>query len=259
MRYLALLILAVLVAGCTQKAADGELIIKITDVNPEKIFTGGKTIVTMDVENNGNRTIRNVFIDFFETGFLMKGVCSKNIAELSPGGYDTLSCELTAPFAIPSDKIINTVEARARYQARLSMAKPITMVSREEYDLQSKTGKLKLEPRTYSFKDDNIELQVEFSKELPLVEGRKEYAYFTVINIGSGFINSIRPNDMIIESNIISCPPRVAISPIGKTFPRIACEIFVPENINYLSEDMLIININYNYEVRDKTDVEVIR
>lgn len=259
MRYAILLILfSVMISCCVENKVSKELIINM-DANPDRIFTNGKTILTMDITNEGNKTIRNLYLDVFDTGFLTGKECKKSVAELGPDRFETLSCKLFAPPTIPSPTFENIIEARVKYQDTFSVSKLIKVISREEYDLEMKTGRLELEPKTYSFSDNNIELTIDFSKEIPFVEDRKENVYFTIRNIGNGFIDSLKPDDIRIESEIVKCPPQVELLPLGKTFPRIACEIYVPKNINYLSEYMLIININYDYEIRDSVVVEIVR
>ena len=150
------------------------------------------------------------------------------------------------------------------------MAQILKVISQDEYNLRKNTGSLVTEPKSYSYRDKNIQLDVEFSEELPIIDkGKTEYIHFTIKNIGEGFLELLEAGDIEIKTTtdyegLLDCDIPARITPIGKEFPRISCginiDIINPEGyVNYLSNHLVSIDIDYDYEIRKSIPVTVIR
>ena len=136
----------------------------------------------------------------------------------------------------------------------------IEMITEDEYNIRERTGKLVKKPKTYSYKDNNLELQIDFSDRLPIVAtGEKKYMYLTIRNIGDGFVSDITGDDIEIrqDEDVVNCVEQ-DIVPIGKEFPRVACELNMPD-INYIGNYAVIIDIDYTYENREDLPITIIR
>ena len=191
----------------------------------------------------------------------MEGSCApQNYNEIKPEDEKVYSCELTAG-SIQEKEAGNTVWVGVNYTKGLTLSQIVRVISREKYDLDKKTGKLETYPSSYTFSDGNIEATVEFSSELPLIEGRKEYMYLTIKNVGDGFIGALKSGDISItdNGNIINeeCLDRDML-PLKNDFPTISCEIDTAGG-NYLSNYNLLILIKYNYELRKSAETQIIK
>jgi hypothetical protein len=67
---------------------------------------------------------------------------------------------------------------------------------------------------------------------------------------------------------LIECKPKISgrtylldkpLEPIGRKFPRLACEIYMPSNLDYLANYELVIHLKYDYEIRDKITINIVR
>ncbi len=258
--FLAVFLLA-LASGCTittQPSQDG---LEITlSASPPQVFADKETVLYIDVQNNDNAA-HIINYDVFDKGRLSSDTaCLENNVRIEKGSFKSFRCILRAPRAdlLSESRIDNDVWSRLKYSSTLTGTQLIKVISQQEYELRQRSGKLVKEPASYSFRDKNIELLVEFSSELPLISGRTDYIYFTIKNTGSGFIESInmqiQDNGNIMDS---SCRNR-QINMVGKTSNRIACELTASQTINYLSNP-IIINIAYDYEVRNKITIPIIK
>ncbi len=310
-KYFLLLLVAAFAAGCINTPAitsNGVLI--SMNANPPQIFTGAKTTIGIDIDNNNAKTILDVSADIFETGILSlqeanavskrtetlkdcfeaggecgsapcksgsdlgacAGIgasyccakepsCKKYIPEMKPDAFDMFSCEFWSPKEIGSQSVTTTLFARAKFKTSLFATQMLKIISQKEFDLRKKTGRPVEEPSSYSYRDDNLELSVDFSDSLPLIDaaGKKAYVSFALRNIGSGFIEKISKGDIKMTSpdGILSCPDIKDLFVSGTQFPRFACEISLPGGITFLSDRAINIDIAYSYEVRNSIDVEV--
>lgn len=260
-KLLLVVFLLTLASGCTiiTQPAQGGLKIELS-ASPPQVFAGKEAVLYTDVQNN-DKTAHNINYDVFDKGRLSSDTaCLENNVRIEKGNLKSFRCILRAPRAdlLPENRIDNDVWARIDYDSTLSAMQMVKVISQQEYELRQRSGKLVKEPASYSFMNKDTELLVEFSSELPLVSGRKDYIYFTIKNTGSGFIGSI--NMQIQDDNNIldsSCRNRQIIM-AGKASNRIACELATSQINNYLSNPITI-NIDYNYEVRNKITIPIIK
>ena len=269
MRYsIFFLVLVIFISGCVEIEDQVHLLDMSMMADSETVFTGSKTTGYLDINNNDVKSIKNVVMDIFETGYFTNvSECYKEGREIKPGSFDTLTCELEARSTIPRSPLITTVHGRVRFDTRLSAVQIIEMITEDEYILRERTGELAKKPETYSYSDNNLELQIDFSEELPVVvregeEYRKKYMYLTIRNVGNGFVSNLEQGgiEMRQEGDVVNeaCIEQ-DLSIIGKEFPRIACEMDLPGEINYLSNYVIILDIDYNYELREELSIEVIK
>ncbi len=252
--------LLIFISGCIElnpsQASEG-IAMKLS-ASPPQVFAGKETVLYLDIENKNEKAIHNAEVDVFDKGRL-SGECSKSIGSIEKNALEIFQCRLRAPRAdlLPESRVDNIVWARLKYNNSLAATQVVKIISQSEYEIRQSTGKAVREPKSYSYSDRNIGLVVEFSSDLPLVAGRKGYVYFTIKNIGNGFVTL--KNIDIQGSGILSrdCLSRIP-DMIGKSTPRAACELFIG-NINYLSSPTIIITIDYNYELRDKITIPVIK
>jgi len=195
--------------------------------------------------------------------------CFATIYNLQQNEVRTLECMIKAPpsYEIPRPVISNDVNVRMRFSNKLSAMQTIEMISEEEYKLREYSGNIQTKPSSYSYQDKVIQLNVEFSKELPIIvrPGEKVYMYLTLKNIGDGIVYPLRPDDFFIMQDgavVGRCDntdPPVVLQPDGKTFPKITCELKLPAGIKYISNYQTIINIDYSYEHRKTITVGIVK
>ena len=221
-------------------------------------------------------------------------VCYKINDELKPGEFMTKTCIINAPNKgdMPDSTLTGTVGIGVSFDTALSGVQLVELITEEGYEIRKKAGDWNTKPKAYTYRDKNLELRVEFSDELPIIvrQDKKAYVYFTVRNIGGGYIsdiengriynlddgifytlngevsyNYIEHPDFVIEQKkvngqfIVTCDDITDMSPLGNEFPTIACELNLPEDMEYLSNHLITVKINYEYEERDDLTVKVIR
>ena len=253
-----LIFLSVLfISGCVQTTQTFTSVSISMTTSPPFLVPGGDTIVSIDVENNDEKTYENINLEIFNTGDLIsQGSCSRTIPELSPDGIVSMQCSLSAPE--DTKKFEEVVNAKASFSSILPFTAKISVITQQEYDLLKKTGNLEKGGRVFSSKDKNLEVRVELSEEAPLIKSSEErFATIKITNIGSGFVGPISRDDIIIESSLLRCNVPGEIFVLNKEFPTISCKIDFPENINDLKEDLIIITINYDYEVRKNINIPI--
>jgi len=190
--------------------------------------------------------------------------CSKFLTDMDVGDVQTLECQLKAKL-VPYTPYQTKVSARVRYETNLSVVQTIDMMTESWYQSHELAGTLQRRPKSYSYNDKNLQLDLEFSDEMPIIKrsGKESFVTFKLRNIGNGFIFGIRSADLKIIQNqeiLKSCKiDSCGLIPIGKDFPAFTCELSFPENINYLNNYIIIINIKYAYEVREEIPIEIIR
>jgi len=261
MKVFFLVLIILFLSGCIEQDQAQSLDIKMM-ADSDTVFTGSETKVYLDVNNNDVRSIKDVYMDIFETGSFTKvSDCEKEVDKIEPVSFDSLECVLRAPETIPTSPMTTTINARVQFDSKLSAVQVIEMITEDEYNIRERTGKLVKKPKTYSYKDNNLELQIDFSNRLPIVaRGEKKYMYLTIRNIGNGFVSDIKEGDIEIrqDGDVVNCVEQ-DIAPIGKEFPRIACELNMPEDINYLNNYVVILDIDYHYELREELLIDIIR
>jgi hypothetical protein len=299
---LLLLFLLIFTAGCvslpgifgaTQQIGGGLFVTMRPD--PQTVFAGGDVRVDIDVDNHNPRSISDVFINLFDPGYLqLKGrldgstivpadatnsLCNRYLPAMRPGSFASLTCALGAR-GIQQDYLETTASASVAYTTDLSFLQIIDIMSEDEYTRRLEQGQLVTKPKSYSYQDKNVRIDVEFSESLPMVvRNRQYYMYITVNNIGNGFINDIHAGQLLaapagvqatvdgilqtLPQGIVNCAdlddPNWSIHPSGNTFPRIACEVKMPEGVRVIENYGLLVTLSYNYEVRGSAEVRILR
>ncbi len=192
--------------------------------------------------------------------------CFANIYELRPGEIKTIECRLTAPPSeeIPKRSVANSIDVRLRFRNKLTALPTIEMISEEEHKRREFSGSVAAAPSSYSYRDKALQVDIGFSKNMPLVvrEGEKAYMYIALTDIGDGMIYPIKQGDfnIIQDGEVIgNCDNLGVLRPDGKAFPKITCELNLPKDVNYLSNYAAIINIDYSYEYRVSAQVEILK
>ena len=142
-------------------------------------------------------------------------------------------------------------------------------MNEDEYQRRTATGDYQQKPSNYFYKDSNAMIEIDFSEAPPLVirPDKKYFVYFTIKNIGNGFISDITKDDFFARTNeknvnIIYCPPMTTLPPNGKAFPRIACEIkATPDYIGLggFRNSEIMVKLTYKYEVRNALGINILR
>ncbi|MCX6815564.1 MAG: hypothetical protein NT120_01800 [Candidatus Aenigmarchaeota archaeon] len=291
-KYFLLLLPIVLVAGCTENQVVGNGLITTISPDSSMVFSSGTVRINVDLDNQNPRPITDVNAAIFDPGLLkaMGGdtidlynlantkTCGKHIDEMLPNQFQSFACIFQAPSKIelPQNSLENDINAKVEYKTDFSAVQLIELMTDQEYLRRTATNTFQQKSKSYSYHDRNVEIDVDFSDNLPIVKrsgDQKDYfVYITIKNIGNGFIKEITRNDFnIVQAkaggvnieDIVSCPFRDQqnwkLEPLGKEFPRIACQLNLPEGLNVIENYGMLITLNYNYETRDKATITVVR
>lgn len=275
MKYITVIaILSVLaVAGCTSISNSQGLSVTL-QADPSTVFSKSGTILHIDVDNRDQKTLNNVRVELFDTGLLQfidplhqSSKCLKSFPRLLPYEFQSLACSLYAP-QISEASVQTEVNSRVSFDSDFSATHVFEVMNENEYQRRLASGSYEARPRSYAYGDRNVMINVEFSENPPMVirPGKKYFVYFTITNAGSGFVNDIKPDDFSVQNDNIldtqNCLPKTVLSPSGRQFPRIACEVIPqPEFLrgrDFRSTDFLI-NLKYTYELRNSLGISVIR
>jgi len=221
--------------------------------------------------------------------------CFKQKDELKSGDMMTHACKLKAPSKedMAEESLTGGAGVKISYNTELSAVQLVELITEDGYLIRKNTGEWSTKPKSYTYRDKGIEMQVEFSDELPIVvrKDKKAYVYFTIKNIGGGFISDIvggnindvnnarkykldgvsSPTledyfgDFSIEQTkinnkfIMTCSNINKLSQNNDEFPRIACELNLPQNMDYLSNYPVTIRVHYDYEIRKDVPIKIVR
>jgi hypothetical protein len=269
---LPVLLLVVLASGCVtpQQVVGGGLFIKLSP-DPSTIFSSGVVRLNFDIDNKNPRAVTDITAHIFDTGILSGTECKQNIDMMRPDEFKTFVCVFRAP---PKESILQneastSVNALVRYTTDLAVVQLVEMMTEDEYLTRKDSGRLQEKPASYSYKDKNVEILVEFSDKLPIIvrplDQRDYYIYFTIKNIGNGLIQDIGSNDFLVlpvnrdAPNILECENTGQLHLEGKEFPRIACKLVMPGGVKVVENYGLLLMLKYKYEVRESAAVKVIR
>jgi|SRR3989344_711287 len=263
----ALVLLLVAVSGCTSIRDQGLAVALQAD--PPSVFSESVTTLHIDVDNRNEKSLRNVVVELFDTGLLsLIGKCSQNFDRLLPYEFQSISCTLLAPKIESSTE--TEVNARVAFKSQLQATQVFEVISENEYQRRVASGSYESRPSNYIYADKNVMINVDFNEQLPLVvrPGKKYFIYFSITNAGNGFMQDIQPADFVVEHvdsgqlPIMFCPPRQALAPVGKEFPRIACELAIPDEFlaggDLLNSDFTL-NFSYRYEIRNSLKINIIK
>ncbi|MFA4820479.1 MAG: hypothetical protein WC613_06005 [Candidatus Aenigmatarchaeota archaeon] len=263
-----IVILSVLaVSGCTSVTTGNGLVVSL-QADPPMVFSNSVLDLHIDVDNRNMKTIRNVVVELFDTGMLQSNGCMREFSSLLPNEFQSISCRLTAP-QIVEPNVRTEVNSKASFETDLSANQVFELMNEGEYQRRAATGDYQQKPSNYFYKDSNVMIEIDFSEAPPLVirQDKKYFVYFTIKNIGNGFIGDIAPGDFSARTNeknanIIYCPPITTLSPNGKAFPRIACEIkATPDYIGLggFRNSEIMVKLTYKYEVRNTLGINILR
>ncbi len=126
--------------------------------------------------------------------------CAYGNELVRPGEFDSFMCSLHAPSQILGGEEITYVRTKANFITEFSLPVIASIINEDEYHRRKTTGNLPSSPRSFSADDGNVQIDVKFSKDMPIVDryGEDEYMYITVTNIGQGYLDEIRPQDIRI-------------------------------------------------------------
>jgi hypothetical protein len=181
--------------------------------------------------------------------------------------FQSFACPLYAP-NISERSVETEINVRTSFENELSANQVFELIDEEEYLRRSVSSSYGIAPRSYAYRDKNVLLEIEFSEQPPLVvrPEKKYFVYFKITNVGNGFINPIKPGSFSIVpiggKQILDCPvlrQQVVLYPNGNAFPRIACEVVLPPLIASSVSADFVVTLNYNYEVRNKIRINIIR
>ncbi len=191
------ILLLILISGCigTTVYTSQGISMKL-QADPPKIFAGTETNLYVEIENLNQKTLKNVEINVFDTGALKKtGECKTTVNRMLPNQIVSLRCKLKAPeqknMIEPTER--QTVSVSVKFEDLTVVLQTFDIVSENYYRTEDATGKFQKKPKSYSYRDNNVEIDVDFSSDLPIIyrEDRQEIVYFTVKNIGNGFIGNV--------------------------------------------------------------------
>lgn len=266
MKYSSIALVAIMfISGCTSVVAPTGLSVAM-QADPTVVFSKSNTILHIDVDNRQNKAARNVLIEMFDAG-LLRGQCRQFFDRLLPYEFQSIACRLDAPDVPETTQ--TEVNARVTFDSEFSADHVFEVMKESEYERRLASGAYEAAPTSAVYQDRNIAIEVQLSEAPPLVvrPGKQYFAYFTITNIGNGFVSRIEPGDFLVEhDNILDCPAITRLEPVGKTFPRLACEIKIDPTffsvsgrpVDFRSTDFLV-RLEYTYEVRDKLRINIIK
>ncbi len=271
----ALILLLVVASGCTSIRDQG--LILAMQADPPIIFSESSTLLHIDVDNRNQKSITNVVVDLFDVGLLARASllsdrgpekCYRYFDRLLPYEFQSITCGLYAP-----ETNITTqthVNALVSFDSLLEATQVFEVISEREYQNRVASSGYESHPSNYVYRDKNVMINVDFNEPLPLVirPGKKYFVYFTISNAGDGFIQFIEPDDFVVwpvssrMPLVVKCPPRQTLAPVGREFPRIACELDLPPQFlaggDFLNADF-IASLNYRYEIRAGLPITIVK
>lgn len=227
----------ILLSGCVSNGSFEHGLFVTMQADPQTIFTDRETTVYVDIENRGERSIRDITVDIFDVGLMepttpvtkldaenllrdigrslldmalsrffgdkpsqAKIPCAPGVYErLLPGEFKTHQCTLKSPKQIIEVQTATTVSAKVIYTQELTFTQLIELVS-EGY-FESHRNDFAPKAGSYVYNDKNVEITVEFSDSLPVIvrNGKDVYMHITIKNIGNGFMPTIAQGRIKIE------------------------------------------------------------
>lgn len=253
----------ILTSGCTSTNVAPSGVTLALRADPSPVFSGSTTSVYLDLDNKDDKTIDNVKLEVFDAGLFGGNPCGKLFARMLPYEFQTIQCNFVAP--VLREPAQTEINALASFGATLSGIQPFEIITQAEYQRRLNTQSYVQAPQKYSFRDRNALIEMEFSEPPPIIlaPGKKYFVYFTVTNAGNGFIKQVDDSNFLISGQgLLNCAQHGILEPDGKTFPRIACQITVPDSLiagkSFVSSQIGM-DFRYNYELREKLPVNIIK
>ena len=257
------------ISGCTS-VSNGGLSMKLT-ADPSPVFSGTSTVVSIDVDNTNAKSIDNVVVQLFNTGILTTDkdeTCGGSFPRFLPMQFQSIICRLNAP--VVHDTTDTQIDALVSFHSTFSAAQVFEAMSEGEYARRKSLGSYATTPKSYTYGDRYVRVDVDFSDSPPLViaPDRKYFVYLTITDVGSGFLKQIEPGDLHVypfgqTPNIVQCSDITApLTPAGKTFPRLGCEVIVPNDyfaVQSFRNTGFVLQLDYNYELRDSLKISVVK
>ncbi|MBI2971280.1 MAG: hypothetical protein HYY37_02575 [Candidatus Aenigmarchaeota archaeon] len=248
-----------LVAGCstTPLFVSEGLAIK-AEVDPAFIFSDGEAKLFVDITNKDAKEYTNLDVTVFDPGphMTLQRCSSTTFSSIDKNAVVSTVCDLKAK-AVSESRVENTVRLETQFSSRLSTVRSVEVISQNEFELRKKTGTLASLSRSSMASDKNLQLDIEFSADLPLVaSGRDEFMFITVRNIGNGFVERLPAGSIRVEGGLVQCDTR-ELTPIVKTFPRLTCRVMMP-SVTTSSAHTVIVNVDYTYRVRKSIPVTIV-
>lgn len=253
MKKIFLLFIIVLALGCTNNTITYRGLNVNVQADPAKLFSGGTTRLFVDVQNNDVKNYRNVATDVFDAGIIDVKSCNrKGLDIMKPNQSYTIKCDLTGP---PIEKSsVAQASVKTSFITDLNFIQSYQMVTQNAYKRESAAGSLRFAPKTYSYRDNYVEADVEFADDLPVVVRDKEnYMYIKILNLGPGTLKLLGVNP---NSNNIQCSKPI-LDTVGKEFPRVVCTL--SKTVNDLSNFDELITVEYYYELINTAQIEVVK
>jgi len=267
-----------LVSGCVYtgtQTVGGGLVLSLQP-DPPQIFTDGLVGIKIDLDNRNTRKIANVSYSIFDPGVLEtvgteRSFCQKRIPEMKSNEFQTFTCYMRLNRDIVSKDTSTTVSARAEYRTEFNTVQLVELMTEPEYQRRQATGDFVQKPAVYSYRDDNIDMGVEFSESLPLIvrPGKEYYMRIKIRNAGNGFVKRITWDDFLVSPIkrdnpvIYNCPfindRSWYMDVVGDEFPTVTCRIVMPGGFSAIENYGLLITLLYSYEVRESATVRIVR
>lgn len=256
----AILATAVFAAGCTETPIRGDTMYVSMDT-PAAVFSDETFTAYLDIDNQGNRTYRNVGADFFNTGSFEKmSSCSFSSKTIRPNDIEILECQMKYNRFIERNTL-ESVNSRVVYDNNYNFGVLFPVMSESKYNEKKDTGSLESLPKKFSFSNDEISAEIELS-ENPVINrgGNDNYIYFTIKNTGNGFIENIPsggigitsvPSGVVYECDI----PSLLIHDNGE-FPKIVCRLDTALGESYQNVNIFL-SVDYTYELRRSASITV--
>lgn len=262
---LLLIALIIAISGCASVSRGGFSISLQAD--PPSVFSGSFTTLHIDLDNAQDKSIRNVMVELFDTGFLRGEKCGKAFPRMLPFEFQSIACTVVAPKI--QDTTESEVNVRASFESDLSATQVFEIINQDEYERRLAT-RYEIAARSYSYQDKNVMMEIEFSDNPPFVArpGKEYFVYFTIRNVGNGFVSSIKPDDFAIvpvarnPNSVLDCPALrtgVMLYPSGNAFPKIACKVVQRGPVDGMESADFVATLSYRYEVRDKLRINIIK
>lgn len=263
------LLFIVLASGCVGQSSEVKEGLSITlTADPNDIHYTEATTLFIDMENKGETDFAMITYDLFDTGILasLREGCYGEELGISPGEIVSRECILALKDGINLVQPVTetTVRFRAVTDNSLKTTAVLQMLSQDEWRRRLTAGTLETGSGSFASRDNNMQVSVDFSKNMPFAEsaaGETVLFMIKIRNIGNGFIEQIEPEQFSIEqrSNLVACDFEKKIVPFNGVFPPIFCTLTVSAGGAAFANYPVTFSINYNYEVRESVDVTVRR
>jgi hypothetical protein len=266
---IAVILSVVMASGCVNlfeqqtKIQSDTLQVKIDA--PAEVYQGQRFAVYLDVSNPGNLSYESVSLDFFNTGaFSNVTPCSLLGKTIGPNGMQTLECYLKYSRQLERD-VQERVDADVTYDKKLDAVINFPIISQKEYEKQRDLKTFQSLSNTFSLHNNELQVDAELTENPIINLGSDKYLYITLRNIGGGFINDIRGEDIKISTvpnGIISrgdCTIPTELFQDSGTFTKISCKLYRYGLDNDYTNVYVFLEVNYGYELRTSASIMVKR